>query len=72
VPSLVGDTTGQAGQALQAAGLVLGTVSSVVDYSCNNLGTVTSQNPPAGTAVNTGTTVSITIGKAPPPPYQCP
>jgi hypothetical protein len=72
VPNLSGDTTAQAGQALQAAGLVLGAVSSVVDYSCNNLGTVTSQNPPAGTSVNAGTSVSITIGKAPPSPYQCP
>jgi alpha-tubulin suppressor-like RCC1 family protein len=72
VPSLSGDTTAQASQALQAAGLVLGTVSSVIDYSCNNLGTVTSQNPPAGTSVNPGTAVAITIGKAPPPPHQCP
>ena len=72
VPNLSGDTTAQAGQVLQAAGLVLGTVSSVIDYTCNNIGAVTSQNPPAGTSVNPGTAVSITIGKAPPPPHQCP
>ncbi|MGN6676297.1 MAG: PASTA domain-containing protein, partial [Streptosporangiaceae bacterium] len=71
VPNLSGDTTGQASQALQAAGLVLGTVSSAIDYTCNNLGTVKSQNPGAGTNVNPGTAVSITIGKAPPPPHQC-
>ena len=72
VPILSGDTTAQASQALQAAGLVLGTVSSAVDYTCNNLGTVTYQNPPAGTSLNPGSAVSITIGKAPPPPHQCP
>ena len=72
VPNLSGDTTAQAGGALQAALLVLGTVSSAVDYTCNNLGTVTYQNPPAGTSVNPGSAVSITIGKAPPPPHQCP
>jgi alpha-tubulin suppressor-like RCC1 family protein len=71
VPNLSGDTTAQAGQALQAAGLVLGTVASAIDYTCNNLGTVKSQNPGAGTNVNPGTAVSITIGKAPPPPHQC-
>jgi alpha-tubulin suppressor-like RCC1 family protein len=71
VPSLIGDTTSQASQALQAAGLVLGTVSSVIDYTCENIGTVESQNPGAGTSVNPGTAVSVTIGKAPPPPHQC-
>jgi beta-lactam-binding protein with PASTA domain len=72
VPNLTGDTTARASQVLQAAGLVLGTVSSVIDYSCNNVGTVRSQNPPAGSNVNPATAVSITIGKAPPPPHQCP
>ena len=72
VPSLTGDSTARASQALQAAGLVLGTVTSAVDYSCNNLGTVMRQNPLAGSSVSPGSAVSITIGKTPPPPHQCP
>jgi len=70
VPGLGGDTTPQAGQALQAAGLVLGTVNTAADNSCNNIGTVMSQNPAAGTAVSFGSAVSITIGKR--PPHPCP
>jgi alpha-tubulin suppressor-like RCC1 family protein len=70
VPDLSGDTTARATQALQAAGLVLGTVRSVVDNSCNDIGTVMSQNPVAGTRVSLGSPVSITIGTRPPRP--CP
>ena len=68
VPSLTGDTTAQASQALQAAGLVIGTVNSAVDYSCNNIGTVMNQNPAAGSTVPVGSSVTITIGKRPPRP----
>jgi len=70
VPDLTGDTTAQAGQALQAAGLVLSTVRSVVDHSCSNIGTVMSQNPVAGSRVSLGSAVSITIGTR--PPHPCP
>jgi alpha-tubulin suppressor-like RCC1 family protein len=70
VPDLTADTTAQAGQALQTAGLVLGTVTKVVDKYCNHLGTVMSQNPAAGTAVSPGSAVSVTIGQA--PPNGCP
>jgi alpha-tubulin suppressor-like RCC1 family protein len=70
VPDLSDDTTAQAGQVLQAAGLVLGTVTKVTDKYCNHLGTVMSQNPPAGTAVSPGSAVSITIGQS--PPNGCP
>ena len=69
VPDLTGDTQTRAGQALQAAGLVLGTVTKVTDKYCNHLG-VMSQNPPAGTAVSPGSAVSVTIGQA--PPTGCP
>jgi alpha-tubulin suppressor-like RCC1 family protein len=68
VPDLTGDTQAQAGQALQAAGLVLGTVNSAVDNYCNHIGTVMDQNPHAGTAVSFGSAVSITIGTKPPHP----
>jgi alpha-tubulin suppressor-like RCC1 family protein len=70
VPGLSSDTTAQAGQALQAVGLALGAVHTAVDHSCNNIGTVMSQNPAAGTAVSFGSAVSITIGQRPPSP--CP
>lgn len=72
VPNLIGDTRVQASAALTAAGLGLGTTTSVVDYTCNSIGLVRSQNPSAGTSVLPGSAVSITIGKAPPPTYQCP
>jgi beta-lactam-binding protein with PASTA domain len=70
VPNLRGDTTAQAGAALQAAGLALGSVGSVVDNSCNNIGTVLSQSPAAGTTQPIGSAVSITIGTKPKNP--CP
>ncbi|HEY1320094.1 MAG TPA: PASTA domain-containing protein, partial [Streptosporangiaceae bacterium] len=60
----------QAGQILQGAGLVLGTVIKAVDNSCDSIGTVMSQNPLAGTAVSPGSAVSITIGTR--PPHPCP
>jgi alpha-tubulin suppressor-like RCC1 family protein len=70
VPDLSGDTAARATQALQSAGLVLGTVRSVVDNSCSDIGTVMSQNPVAGTRVSLGSPVSITIGTR--PPHPCP
>jgi serine/threonine-protein kinase len=70
VPNLSGDSRSQAGQALQAVGLVLGTVSTVVDNSCNNLGTVLSQSPAAGAHVSLGSAVSITVGTL--PKHPCP
>ena len=72
VPSLIGDTLAHAGAVLTAAGLTLGTVSYVADYTCTTIGLVRSQSPSAGTSVPSGSAVSVTIGKAPPPPSQCP
>ena len=69
VPDLTGDTQTRAGQVLQAAGLVLGAVSTVTDKYCDHLG-VMSQTPAAGTAVFPGSAVSVTIGQA--PPTGCP
>jgi beta-lactam-binding protein with PASTA domain len=70
VPNLRGDTTTRAGSALQAAHLTLGNVGSVVDNTCNNIGTVLSQSPAAGTTLPIGSAVSITIGVKPKNP--CP
>jgi alpha-tubulin suppressor-like RCC1 family protein len=70
VPSVIGDTQAQASQDLQAAGLALGTVGSALDPTCDNIGTVMSQRPAAGTYSPRGTHVSITIGK--PNPRLCP
>ncbi|WP_405854081.1 PASTA domain-containing protein [Streptomyces sp. NBC_01515] len=69
VPGLSGDTSAQAGQALSAAGYVLGSVGSVVD--CDNINRVSSQSPSAGTVLLPGSAVSIKLGKKPTPPAQC-
>ncbi len=70
VPSLTDETTTAAGQQLQAANLVLGTVRTVVDNLCNNIGTVISQSPAAGTVLIGGSPVSVTVGVR--PSHPCP
>ena len=70
VPDLSGDRTAGASQVLQAAGFVLGSVGSVIDNSCTNIGTVISQNPAAGSTLRLGSAVSITIGQR--PKHACP
>jgi hypothetical protein len=72
VPDLTGDTQAGASSALSSAGLVLGQVSVANDNTCNNIGTVMSQNPGAGVQVAPGTSVNITIGQKPPAPFTCP
>jgi hypothetical protein len=72
VPDVRGDTLALAGQALAAAGLTVGQVTSVIDRTCNNIGTVISQNPGPGSQVQAGTAVNLSIGRLPPPPFQCP
>jgi len=71
VPSLTGDTVATAGTALKAAGLVLGTVTNVVDPTCGHIGKVMSQSPVAGTRVNIGTAVAVRVGTRPAPPAVC-
>jgi len=70
VPDVRGDTTSQASQMLQAAGFVLGSVSTVIDYICNNIGTVIRQSPGVGATARIGSAVSVVIGRRPPQP--CP
>jgi hypothetical protein len=69
VPDVIGATLARAGQALTAAGLVRGTVSTVVD--CASVGLVTAQHPAAGTVVPVGATVTLTLGVSPKPPLHC-
>jgi hypothetical protein len=70
VPDVVGDSQSGAQSVLQAAGLTVGTVRHSVDHSCNFIGQVSDQNPGAGTIVNTGTAVDLTIGDR--PNHPCP
>jgi len=72
VPNLIGDTVAQAGQALNAAGLLFGSVTYGVDYTCTNIGLVTSQSPGGGARVSAGSKVSIRVATAPRPPRECP
>jgi len=72
VPNVVGDTLAQAGSALSAAGLTVGSVSNVLDNTCEFIGRVKDQSPNAGVQVAPGTAVNLHIGVKPPPPFQCP
>lgn len=65
VPSLIGLTQAQAGQAIGNAGLNLGGVSSAP--SGEPAGVVSSSEPPAGTPVAPGSSVSIVVSTGPPP-----
>lgn len=64
VPGLRGQTISGASATLQSVGLVLGTVKSAVDNSCNYIGAVMSQIPTSG-ALNWGSAVNVTIGQRP-------
>ncbi len=69
VPDVTGLKADRATQTITAAGLVRGTVTSVVD--CDHLGVVSRQTPPAATVVAPLSAVDITVGKAPAPPRVC-
>jgi alpha-tubulin suppressor-like RCC1 family protein len=64
IPSVIDNTQAGAAQALQAAGYVLGRVSTVIDITCDYVGVVKTQSPAAGTVDPPGTSVSVAIGKA--------
>jgi len=66
VPNVTGMTQTDAGSAITAANLVLGTLSSA--YSATvPAGNVISQNPASGTSVQAGSSVSLVISSGPPP-----
>jgi hypothetical protein len=72
VPDVRNDRLAEAGQVLAAAGLTVGQVSSVLDPTCNNIGTVLRQNPHPGTPVLAGSAVNLSIGRPLRPPFECP
>lgn len=59
VPNVIGETQAQAGTDIAAVNLVVGTVTP--QLSPLMPGTVIGQSPPAGSAVNVGTAVNLTI-----------
>jgi len=70
VPNVIGDSVTRARSVLAAAGFTVGTVSSFVDRTCNNIGTVGRQSPGAGTSAIPATAVNLSVGTRPPTP--CP
>ena len=64
VPSVAGDVLATATAELQAAGLSVGRVATVVDLTCQYIGVVKAQSPAAGTFAQPGTAVNLSIGKA--------
>jgi hypothetical protein len=66
VPDVRGETLAGARGVLNGAGFTVGTVSSFVDRTCNNIGTVGRQSPGAGSTALPGAAVNLAIGTRPP------
>ncbi len=66
VPNVVNQTQSTAGSSITAVGLVVGTVTTQFSDTVPS-GTVLSQSPTAGTAVNGGTSVSLVVSSGVPP-----
>lgn len=64
VPDVIGSSESEARATLQAAGLSTGVIKAV-DPTCNFINQVKDENPRAGTIVNVGSRVVITIGLKP-------
>jgi hypothetical protein len=69
IPDVVGDLTAVAENAIRAAGGTT-TVRHVVDAQCLNINRVITQSPAAGTAMQPGEVITITVGMT--PPNGCP
>jgi hypothetical protein len=65
VPNVVGDTEAAAAGAITAAGLTVGTVT-IASSTTVAAGEVISENPGAGSFVNPGSAVSLTVSSGPP------
>ncbi|WHM40791.1 PASTA domain-containing protein [Streptomyces sp. BPTC-684] len=66
VPDVRDETQTVAKSILNSAGFAVGTVTTVVDRTCNHNKTVSDQTPGAGTSAVPGTAVDLTIGLLPP------
>jgi serine/threonine-protein kinase len=66
VPNVVGSNEDQARSALEALGLAVRVNTTTIEVSPDLDGLVAEQLPASGTSVEQGSTVSITLGKAPP------
>lgn len=67
VPNLIGRTEEQARSALEALGLVIRVNAATIEVPEGQDGLVVEQVPAAGTEVEPGATISVTLGEAPPP-----
>jgi outer membrane lipase/esterase len=65
VPNVVGMTQTQAAAALQAAGLIVGTVSHVPGPTGTPYNSIFSQAPAAGASITSGSAVSINVSTGP-------
>ncbi|MGE5286346.1 MAG: PASTA domain-containing protein [Micromonosporaceae bacterium] len=70
VPDVRRLTTTAASSTLQAAGFVLGQVTTAADNACDHFGVIMWQSPAVGTSARLGSPVRVTIGV--PPPTPCP
>ncbi|WP_405060171.1 FG-GAP-like repeat-containing protein [Kribbella sp. NBC_01505] len=70
VPNVRQLTVTQARAPLTAADLTIGTVKSVPDPTCNNIGRITTQSPAAYSTAPRGSTVNLSVGSKPATP--CP
>jgi PASTA domain len=70
VPDVVGDKKPEAIQVLHTAGLVV-VVQQHTVVDCGNVNEVSVEIPHGGTVVLQGSTVNLTFGTKPPPPFQC-
>jgi beta-lactam-binding protein with PASTA domain len=66
VPDLSGDTPSEASAALQRAGLVLGTVRTLLDPACISIGRVLAQDPAPRATATAGSAVAIWTGRRDP------
>ncbi len=65
VPNLLGSTEDQARSAVQALGLVLRVTATTIEVSPDQDGLVAQQVPAAGSEAEPGSTVTVTLGRAP-------
>src|SRR5262245_34829535 len=65
VPDVVGLSEADARATLAAAGLTVGAVGKAIDWNCLYINLVMKQDPGAGTVVDAGSPVKLTLGVKP-------